>query len=397
MTVFRYSAIDEAGHSVMGSLEADTEHALYALLKDRGLVLQKVATGRSFFKHREKVRQEDLIEFSHQMAFIVESGMPLIQGLHDVQYSLKQPTFKMTLGSIINDLSAGDLLSQSLARYPEVFSKPYVAIISAGETSGNLVEAFRDIARYLEWLLNLKRQIKQALIYPAIVMSIMSIAMVIFVTYVIPRLVSFILELNRPIPLPTRILIRFNQFFLDWWPYLLGFLICTVVGTIIALRFERVRFFWDQHKLQIPRVGELFRDLALVRFVNYLRILYRSGIQIHHSFEILQGVVVNRFYQQKLDRIRHLIMGGESFADAMERVGGFPLLMERSFRVGERAGAIEGTLEQLGSFMNRQIDTNVKRITTLLEPVLLILIGVVIIFIVISVLWPVYGILGEIG
>lgn len=397
MTIYRYAALNKAGHLVKGVLETETEHTLYTTLKERGLLLQKVISENKTFLRRQKVSQEDLIEFSHQMTYIIESGIPLIQGINDIQKSLKAFTFKSTLEAVIHDLTAGDSLSQSLARYPQIFSPAYVAVIHAGESSGNLVEAFRDIAHYLEWILNLKRQVKQAIIYPIIVTVLVSIAMVIFITYVIPKLVKFILELNRPIPLPTKMLVYFNQFFQKWWPFLLIFLILSIIAGIIGMKFERSRFLWDKYKMKIPQMGRLFRDLALVRFVNYLRILYRAGIQVHQSFAILRGVVENRFYQEKLDRMRELVMGGESLADSMERVGGFPPLLERSFRVGEKAGALETTLAQLGSFMDRQINDHVKRLTSLLEPILIMAIGLMLIFIILSVIWPIYGILGEIG
>jgi type II secretory pathway component PulF len=284
-----------------------------------------------------------------------------------------------------------------MGRHPHVFSPAYVAIINAGESSGNLGSAFRDIANYSEWSFNLKRQIKQALTYPIIVLILISIALAIFVSYVIPKLVKFILELNRPVPLPTKILIYFNEFILAWWPLILGLLLSAILFILIGMRFERFRYLWDHYKLKIPKAGEVFRDVALVRFVNYLRILYRSGIQIHQSFSILRDVVGNRFFQEKIDRIRELVMGGESLADSMERVKGFPSLLERTFRVGERTGALEKSLEQLGSFLDRQINANVKRATSLLEPVLLLIIGMVLIFVIISVIWPIYGILGEIG
>jgi len=203
--------------------------------------------------------------------------------------------------------------------------------------------------------------------------------------------------LNRPIPLPTRILIHFNQLVLDWWPFLLGFFVFVVLTGIVGTRVEKVRFLWDRYKLRIPQVGALFRDLALVRLVNYLRILYRAGIQIHQSFVILMDVVGNRFYRQKLERMRELVMGGEGLADSMGKAGGFPPLVERTFRIGERTGALESSLEQLGAFLDRQINANVKRVTALMEPVLLMFIGVVLIFIIVAVIWPIYGILGEIG
>lgn len=397
MAVYRYSALDKTGHSVTGSLEAEDEHALYGALKDRGLLLQKSGAERTLVRHKAKVRPEDLIEFSHQMAFIVESGVPLIQGIADIQGALQESAFRSALEAVIHDLAAGDSLSQAMVRYPAIFSPAYVAVIQAGEASGNLSEAFRDIAHYLEWVLNLRRQIKQALTYPIIVMVIMGIALIIFITYVIPKLVKFIQELNRPMPLPTKMVIALNEFLLGWWPLLLGVVVVAIIAALISMRFERVKFLWDQYKLVLPKVGVLFRDLALVRFVNYLRILYRAGIQIHQSFALLREVIGNRYYRQKLERMRELVLEGESLADAMVRAEGFPPVLERTFRVGEKTGALEASLEQLGGFLDRQLNANVKRFTSLLEPMLLIVVGVVVIFVIISVIWPIYGILGEIG
>jgi type II secretory pathway component PulF len=397
MTNYRYIALNKAGNLVRGSLEADSEHALYTALKGRDLFLQEAGTESKVFKRSSKVRQVDLIEFSHQMAFVVQSGIPFVQGLSDIQRSLKEPAFKSILEAVIHDLTAGDSLSQSLARHPQIFLPGYVAVIQAGETSGNMAASFRNMGRFLEWVLNLKRQISQALIYPIIVLIILSVAMILFVTLVIPQLSKFILELNRPIPLPTKILIWFNQFIQSWWPLLLVILAIVIVSAIIAMRFERVRYLWDQYKLKVPMLGDVFRDLACVRFVNYLKILYSAGIQIHQSFAILRDVVGNRFFRDKVDQMRGLVLGGESLSESMEKVGGFPPLLERSIQVGEKTGALDSTLEQLGGFLDAQIEANIKKLTSLLGPVLIIVIGLYIIFIIITVLWPIYQIIGEIG
>ena len=263
MTVYRYTALNKAGHAITGSLDAHNEHALYTFLKERGLLLQKAGYERRLFKDRQKVRPEDLIEFSHQMSFILDSGVPIIQGLTDIQRSLKEGLFKRTLDNVIHDLSSGDSLSESMSRYPQVFTSAYISVIHAGEVSGNMGECFKDVARYLEWVLNLKREVKQAMMYPIIVMAIMSLAMIIFVTFVIPKLVAFIIELDRPIPIFTKMLIAVNGFILAWWPWLLCLFFAAFVAVVFASRFERCRFLWDQYKLKIPRLGELLRDLAL--------------------------------------------------------------------------------------------------------------------------------------
>ena len=396
MAIYQYIALNKAGDLIRGSLEAESEHALYTALKERDLFLQKSQTEKKLFSRVPKARPEELIEFSHQMSFIVQSGLPLIHGLADIHQTIKEPFFRATLGSVIHDLNSGDSLSQSLARYPQVFSPGYIAVVSAGETSGNLVASFRDMGYFLEWILNLKRQIQKALFYPCLVLVILSIALAIFMINVVPSLVSFIHQLNRPIPLATKLLIFINDFIQAWWPYLLVFFVIMIISVVIAMRFEGVRFLWDQYKMRIPKVGGVFRDLALVRFVNYLRILYRAGVQIHQSFAILRNVVGNLYYRQKVDRMREMVMSGESLSEAMERVGGFPPLVERSFRVGERTGSLEPTLEQLGVFLDRQVNNNVSRITALLQPALIIILGLIMLFVIVSVIFPIYSILGEI-
>ncbi len=397
MPLYRYKAWDAQGRLITGRAEAQDDRGLYSSLKAQGLLLKKASALRRVGGRGTKVRPQDLAEFSHQMAFVIRSGIPLMQGMSDLKEHIRDPRFQGILQAVLAHLTAGETLSQAMLRYPEAFPPHYVSVIHAGETAGSLDESFKDVGTYLEWLIQIRQQIKHALVYPAIVMVIMGVAISLFVAVVIPRLVSFIQELNRPLPLPTKLLVLFNEWLLHRWYLIAACLAGIVLACLIAWRFEGVRLFWDRHKLRLRPVGPLLRDLILLRFVKYLRVLYRSGIQIHQSFEILREVVPNRHFKLIMGRIRERILEGDSLAEAMERVGGFTPQVLRSVRVGEQTGTLEEGLEQLGGHIQRSVDEGVKRLLTMLEPLLLMTVGVIFIVIIMTVLWPIYTILGELG
>jgi type IV pilus assembly protein PilC len=397
MPIYNYKAWDAQGRLVSGRAEAQDDRALYSSLKAQGLLLKKASALRRVGGRGAKVRPQDLAEFSHQMAFVIRSGIPLMQGMSDLKEHIRDPRFQGILQAVLAHLTAGETLSQAMLRYPEAFPPHYVSVIHAGETAGSLDESFKDVGTYLEWLIQIRQQIKHALVYPAIVMVIMGVAISLFVAVVIPRLVSFIQELNRPLPLPTKLLVLFNEWLLHRWYMIAACLGGIVLAGLIAWRFEGVRLFWDRQKLRLRPVGPLLRDLILLRFVKYLRVLYRSGIQIHQSFEILREVVPNRHFKLIMGQIRERILEGDSLAEAMERVGGFTPQVLRSVRVGEQTGTLEEGLEQLGGHIQRSVDEGVKRLVTMLEPLLLMTVGVIFIVIIMTVLWPIYTILGELG
>lgn len=398
MVLFRYEAWDERGRLVKGLTEAETEQELYSHLKAQGLLLRKA---RSFkprpWKRAGRASLDILAEFSHQMAFIMRSGVPIVQGMADLKRQMGGASFSQVLEGLIKDVTSGSTLSQAMARQPLAFPGFYVAAIHAGETAGRLDEAFRDMALFLEWVVQLRRQVKQALTYPVIVLTLITIALFIFVTIVVPRLVSFIKELDRPLPLPTKILVWGNEWVMENWYILVGMILASVLTFAVAWRFSSFRTWWDKTKLNFPIVGVLIRDLVLLRFVKYLRVLYRAGIQIHQSFQILRDVVPNRYYRRVLGQVGESIMEGESLADAMEKTRAFPHQVERSVRVGERTGTLEEALEQLAVHLERLIDAKIKRLVSLIEPLLLMLVGVILIMVIASVLWPIYTILGELG
>jgi len=396
MPIFVYQAIDNNGHIFKGSVNLENEQALYQWLKSQGLTLVNVRKKYFAFLFKERIKQEILIEFSRQMYYILHTGIPILQGLTELKQMIKNHTFKEILETIILNIQAGQSLSEALSHYPHLFPPFYTAVIKAGEASGNLDKSFWELTAYLEWMNDLKNKIKQAFIYPAIVSILILIALIIFITFVIPKLVKFLKELNMPLPLPTKLLILFNNLIVHYWFLFLGIILAFIVFIFISRYSERMLFLWDKYKLKLPYLGSLFLNLAMVRLLKYLGMLYRAGIQIYETFDIVKEIVDNKFFAQKIKKIKQFLAEGEPFSEAIALAGDFPPLIIRGVKVGESTGKLDETFEELVRCFNNELDRDVKKVTSILEPILLILVAIMILTIVIAVLWPIYNMLSNI-
>lgn len=396
MALYRYQAVNASGALEKGVMEAPDESSLYRALKARRLLLVKARPWRPLLKPR-KISPRYLIEFARTMDYTIRAGIPILEGLEEAARACRDRRLREVLFTVLREVEAGSTLSEALRGHPHAFSPFFVSVIRAGEASGELDRAFRDLATFLEWTENLKARVKQALTYPSIVMVLVGIALVVFATFVIPKLVRFIQELDRPMPLPTRILIEVYGLFSRYWFVAPVALMALVAIGLLSRKVERLRRWWDRVKLGLPIFGELFLLVPLTRFLRYMEMLYKAGIQIYDLLDITREVLRNRFLEEKLDQVRDLIMGGESLSSAMEEVDLFPSLVRRSLRVGERTGDMEGVLQELGRQYDEELDRGLRRLASLVEPALLILIAGVIVSIVVTVIWPIYTMLGEIG
>ena len=396
MPLYRYQAVNASGAVEGGIMEAPDEPSLYQVLKGRGLLLVKAKPWRPIIRPR-KINPRHIIEFARTMDYIIRAGVPILEGLEEAARAARDQRLKEVLFTVLRDVEAGSSLSEALKVHPHAFSPFFVSVVRAGEASGQLDRAFRDLATYMEWTENLKARVKQALTYPAIVMVLVAIALVVFATFVIPKLVRFIQELNRPMPLPTRILIEVYGLFSRFWFVIPGVILAVVLFFVLSRKVEWLKWRWDRLKLKLPAFGELFLLVPLTRFLRYAEMLYRAGIQIYDLLDITREVLRNKVLEAKLDRVRDLILEGESLSQAMEQAELFPSLVRRSIRVGERTGDLERVLVELGRQYDEELDRGLRRLVSLIEPALLIVIAGVIISIVVAVIWPIYSMLGEIS
>ncbi|WP_461833906.1 type II secretion system F family protein [Desulfothermus sp.] len=396
MVMFSYQAIDKDGNLIKGIAEFPDEYSLYKWVQDQNLLLIKVGRSylRSLFKPR--IGLEDLIEFSRHMNYILRSGIPLFEGLKDLEENLKNHTFKKVLQAVRREVGAGLSLTEALSHHSYVFPKSYTSIIAAGEASGSLDKVFLELAKYLSWVHETQNKIKHALLYPIIVSVLIIITLIIFIVVVIPQLTKFLTELNMPLPLPTRLLIKFNNVMTHYWYIFIVLLFLFICSIFFVRSSPKLLYYWDKYKLRIPYLGKIFLNLILARFTQYIGLLYQAGIQIYQTLDVVKEVVSNRFYAKKIERIKYLLEEGEQLGTAIELAKDFPSLLVRSIKIGETTGNLEETFKELNTYFNDALERDVKNITTIIEPALLIFVASIILIIVISVLWPIYNMLGKI-
>ncbi len=396
MTLYYIKGRDRTGRIVASFVDVPDKYKAYLWLKERNMTPIRFhrAYVREIFKPR--IKSTELIDFSRDMHYILRAGVSVLDGLEEIKKNTKNQTFKQVIDALIRDIEVGRSLSDALSCHPYIFPEYYVAIVRAGESVGRLDMIFKELVDYLSWLEDNKNKVKQALIYPIIVCILISIALIIFIIFVIPKLTSFLLELDMPLPLSTKMLIYFNNFVLVHW-YLFVFVFFLLIVFVFFSHFsERIMYKWDSLKLKIPYIGNVFFNLIMARFVRYIGLLYKSGIQIYSALDLIEEVINNRFYIKKIKEIKRYLGEGHQLANALDMAGDFPSFLVRSIGVGENTGTLDSSFEDLTVFFNDSLDRAVKKITTIIEPTLLIFVATIILLIVISVLYPIYNMLGKI-
>lgn len=397
MAQFQYVALNRSsGQRVSGTIDVATEAAGMAMLRERGLVVTQMQTmkARGLNKkrsRRKKVSIDDLVIFCRQMATIVNAGLPLIEGLNILGEQMENPTFRGVVRQIEKDVEGGDTLTDALARHPRIFNPLFVNLVKAGEASGMLDEILAQLAIYLEKAASLQRKVKSATIYPTVVMTVAAIVVIILMVYVIPVFEKIFQGFGAQLPTPTMILITLSHFVRDYW-YLLG-------GGLIALGYlvnrfiktEKGRMLFDSSLLKMPVLGTLFRKVGVAKFSRTFSTLLRSGVNILVALEIVAKTAGNKVIERAIDNMRASIKEGESIAGPLKESGVFPPMVIRMIDVGERTGALDEMLTKIADFYEDQVDTAVAGLTQMLEPLILVFLGVIVGGILIAMYMPMFA------
>lgn len=397
MAQFQYVALNRSsGQRVSGTIDVATEAAGMAMLRERGLVVTQMQTmkARGLNKkrsRRKKVSIDDLVIFCRQMATIVNAGLPLIEGLNILGEQMENPTFRGVVRQIEKDVEGGDTLTDALARHPRIFNPLFVNLVKAGEASGMLDEILAQLAIYLEKAASLQRKVKSATIYPTVVMTVAAIVVIILMVYVIPVFEKIFQGFGAQLPTPTMILITLSHFVRDYW-YLLG-------GGLIALGYlvnrfiktEKGRMLFDSSLLKMPVLGTLFRKVGVAKFSRTFSTLLRSGVNILVALEIVAKTSGNKVIERAIDNMRASIKEGESIAGPLKESGVFPPMVIRMIDVGERTGALDEMLTKIADFYEDQVDTAVAGLTQMLEPLILVFLGVIVGGILIAMYMPMFA------
>ena len=358
--------------------------------------------GRDIFR---KAKTKDICRIARQLATLMRAGMPLVPALSVLVEQLEQNSERrvMSLASRENPLArimkevrdnvnVGSPLSAALARHPDVFSNVFVNMVAAGETSGTLEEVFLRLAEMLEKRVHLTNKVKAAIAYP-IMMTVVAVAVVVFLlSFVVPSIAQIFLELERRLPLPTRLLISISSFMKIYFVPIIIMFFGIFFGIKAWKKSTDGGMKWDRSKLKLPLFGKLFLKVETARLARTLGILLKSGIPILGALEIVKGIVQNRFIAEALDSVKDRVSKGSDIADAIKKTELFPPIVIHLMATGQLSGNIENGLIDIADMYDDEVEMTAKTLTSLIEPLILIIMGAVVGFIVLAILLPIFEI-----
>ena len=394
MPDYKFKTIDPRGKIRSDTMVASNPMELEKRLGSMGFDLlsykEQSRAGSTTF-HRKSISRRELINFTFHIEQLIKSGVPLIDSLKDIRDSLEYSHFTDVLQTIIDDIEGGKTLSLALADHPAIFDKVYVTLVRVGEETGQLAEVLKDLADTIRWQDELVSQTKKIMIYPAIVSVIVLLVVTFLMMYLMPQLLPFIKNIGSEIPLHTQILIEVSKVFVEYW-YLIFSLPIVLFFAIkyAARRNHKVRYYLDGIKLRIWIFGPLLTKIKLARFANYFAMMYSSGITVLDALKISEDMVDNQVLEQSIRQARSSISDGVIISKSFEMVGVFPSMIVRMLKVGEDTGAMDDALLNVSYFYNREVKESIDKIEPTILPILTVLLGGIMMWIMMAVLGPVY-------
>jgi general secretion pathway protein F len=400
MPVFEFKALDQRGKTIEGLKEADSPKTLRSTLRRDGLFLTEVlgqkeaaaAAKREVSVRRwvgGRIGSADVAITTRQLAVLVGAGVPLVEALGALIDQVDHERMKRIISDVRQRVNEGSSLADALAAHGKVFSTLYVNMIRAGESSGALEVVLVRLADFTESQARLRAKVIGTLTYPAAMVCIGTAIMGILFTVVIPKITKIFEDAKVTLPWTTRALIAFSTAVHDWW---WGFLLFFAAAVVLLVRWRRTptgRAAWDSSVLTAPIFGSLFRQIAIARFSRTLATLLKSGVPLLTSLDIVKNIVGNVRLQKVVEDSRVAIQEGESIAAPLRRSGEFPPLVYHMVAIGERSGQLEEMLTNVANAYEAQVETKIGALTSLLEPFMIVVMGVVVAFIVFSILMPI--------
>lgn len=393
MATFDYRAVDQTGFQAKGQIDALNEADLEIRLEKMGLDLitfKETDRARSSFA-KNKVNNRDLVMFCFQLEQLISSGVPMLDGLSDLQDSTNNPYFQKVLGGISSEVEGGKMLSEALRAHPDVFDDVFVNLVAAGEQSGQLGLVFENLSNTLKWQDELLSQTKRLMAYPLFVLLIVIVAVVVLMVFLVPEMVKLINSLGQALPWNTKLLIFISDALVNyWWLFLTAPIAIFALFTAWLKSSADARYKFDYLKLKLPLTGSILNKIIMARFARYFALMYETGIPILQSMKICEAIVGNRVIADALNRAHAQINAGDSMSESFRNAGLFPQLVVRMIRVGETSGALDRALMNISYFYDRDVNESLQKLLKLIEPLLTVLLGGILLFVMMSVLGPVY-------
>ncbi len=397
---FSFSARNLEGALVEGIRSAESEAALATALSRESLFLIRAYLARTTAVERfggPQLKRKELVAFFVHLGSYVEAGVPLLAALSDYQEP-GQPAFNAALLDMRRRIEGGASLSEAFEAYPTLFQPMLISMIRAGESSGHLEESIREVVKLVEWEEQFAGQVKQAATYPLIVLAIVGLVVVLVSVFALPPVIKMLLEFQVPLPLVTRIFILVGQGLVAWGWLLLVIPPAGIWAFRTALGRRRdFRLWWHTRLLHMPLVGTLLVKLGLSRFATFFAAQYRAGLPILQILKECASITGNDRLGWCVRKIREGIESGERLGVMAAQVGYFPPLVVRMFAIGEEAGNLETTLGKVSLYFDAEVQASLKRFFQMLEPILLISLAGIVVFVAVSILLPIYSLIGGIN
>ena len=401
MPVFEYTALDRAGKNVTGIIDADSTVTARQKLRASGKFPVQVKETTSKAKTEataslsslpifNRVSDEDIHALTRQLATLLGAGIPLLAALDALMEQTANAPLKKIIAQIKESVNEGNSLTHSLSLHPKLFSNIYINMVRAGEASGSLDVVLERLAEFGEHQQALKSRLKAALVYPIFMAIIGTVVLFFLVSFVVPNITRVFIEMKQALPLPTIILIWFSDFMRSfWWALFLAIVVC-IMGIRKAIKTPKGQYFWDGMKLRLPIFGPLNRMIALSGFGRTLGSLLQSGVPLITSLQIVRNIVNNVLIGDVIDDAMEDIQAGKSLNLALSKSRWFPPVFLQMVAVGEQSGDLEGMLNKIAEAYEREVETRIAGMTAMIEPIMILAMAVVVGFIVISILLPIF-------
>jgi type IV pilus assembly protein PilC len=401
MPQYAYRALNNAGKQVRGKLNANNETDLYQQLQELGLMLldSKAAKANAVTNAMARgIDAREKIQFFVHLEQLQAAGVPLIDSLTDVRDSTDAPRLRDLVATLLNDVQGGTPLSEAFGKHPKIFGEMYSALIAAGEDSGNLTAAFQHLVHHVRWEEAIRKRIKKAARYPAVVLVLISGMLLFMMGVVVPGIVEFLKSNGAELPAITVALIATSDFVRGYW-YVILLTPILVIGGIVALAnsTDAMRYAVACLMLRLPVFGPLVSKIAISRFAHFFAVMFQSGVPILQCLETAQRVVTNRCLEESLKTVRQQVQNGEPLSLAMRNSGQFPSLVCRMVKIGEDSGNLGGVMDNVTGFYDKDVDEAIDAMIGMIEPALTVVSGIIMGWIVAGVMGPIYSSLGNLG
>jgi type IV pilus assembly protein PilC len=393
MPVFQYSARSESGADSSGAVYAPNEDILYQKLRRQGLFLLRchMPQGRSLNNpHRLRIAPKQILSFTIHVSIYQAAGIPLMQTLSSLARENFGVKFQTMVDGLITHISGGSTFSDALAQYPRIFDKHYIQMVATGEIAGQLDARMEELVQHLEWQQEIRSQVRQSSTYPLLMIGLLFGVVLLLMTFTLPKFAKLLLQFNTELPVPTRIVIAVSNAFTNYW-YLFPLIPGIPYFLFSALkRTPRGQLNLDRLKLRIPIFGSLYRKIAISQFAHHFSCLQAAGIDTLPALRIVEGLIGNRVICGVIQSVSNGVEAGKSLSQQFSQSIEFPPFVVQMLAAGEESGNLDATLKKVAQYYDREIPAAVKKVFTLVEPIVLVVMGGLVAFIALSILLPIY-------